>query len=491
MKAPFSWPKSSDFGEGFRQRGGVDGDERPDRAAGCPRGCARATSSLPVPLSPEDQDGRVAGGDLLDLLGRAGASARSDRRAGRRPRAPRPPARSSRFSTSRRRRSSARSRITRSSAGSTASGRSRTPRARSPRARARARPLPTSSRPSPRDRGAARGAAGRAPPRTWFGRRQPQVEEVEVGLRTRRAPGPASRRGADVTANRPLSAQVSCSSRNGSSSTMTIRPSGPVAPARSRSRSAAIAGKGERARASRRPAARGRGSCPRWNRTIWLAVARPSPTPSGFVVSKGWKSRSRRNSGVIPAPLSMISTTRARPRAVPPRVAAHEHLALGPGRLEGVLEEARERVAEVERVAPDPAARSPSASESRAAPPPASGPPRRAGRPPTSRSEAVDVERDLDEHGVLVRRRSGRRCPPAARPSTASSSADRLAELGVLPVLVEVGEQQPEAERHVLDVVDEDAVERRPQLRRGARARVRPWPAATRVSGRRLAGSGP
>src|SRR5580765_5562232 len=48
---------------------------------------------------------------------------------------------------------------------------------------------------------------------------------------------------------------------------------------------------------------------PSWKRMISAAVERPRPTPSGLVVWKGRKSLSRRNSCVIPVPLSMMSTT--------------------------------------------------------------------------------------------------------------------------------------------------------------------------------------
>ena len=52
VKAPRSWPKSSLSSRLAGSARAVDRDERPRRARGCVRGCARAISSLPVPVSP-------------------------------------------------------------------------------------------------------------------------------------------------------------------------------------------------------------------------------------------------------------------------------------------------------------------------------------------------------------------------------------------------------------------------------------------------------
>src|SRR5262249_8963309 len=127
----------------------------------------------------------------------------------------------------------------------------------------------------------------------------------------------------------------------------------------------------------------------------------------------------------------------------------------------GVLEEAPEGVAEVERVAPDPRRRAEREAHRRTVP---AAPPR--GPVRDLPQQAVHVERDLDEDRVLLGRE-----PPDGRLETLDGRReellDRPAELGILPGLVEVREQQPETERDVLDVVDEDAVERRTQPGRG------------------------
>ena len=52
MNAPRTWPKSSDSSSVLGQRAAVDGDERLLAPQATARGCARATSSLPVPDSP-------------------------------------------------------------------------------------------------------------------------------------------------------------------------------------------------------------------------------------------------------------------------------------------------------------------------------------------------------------------------------------------------------------------------------------------------------
>ena len=66
VKAPFSWPNSSLSSSVSGMRGAVDGDERAARRARRCRGAARATSSLPVPVSPVMSTVRVDGGDALD-----------------------------------------------------------------------------------------------------------------------------------------------------------------------------------------------------------------------------------------------------------------------------------------------------------------------------------------------------------------------------------------------------------------------------------------
>src|SRR5262249_12060951 len=82
----------------------------------------------------------------------------------------------------------------------------------------------------------------------------------------------------------------------------------PLRPRRLRHGAAAIAGKARRTTVPSPAPLRTR-ILPPWWRTIWLAVKRPRPTPSGLVVWNGRKRRSRTKSAGMPEPLSMISTT--------------------------------------------------------------------------------------------------------------------------------------------------------------------------------------
>jgi hypothetical protein len=83
--------------------------------------------------------------------------------------------------------------------------------------------------------------------------------------------------------------------------------------------------------------------------------------------------------------------------------------------------------------------------------------------------QPVQVELDLDQNGVLVREEAADD-PLQALDRGGEQVPNRLAELRVLPVLVEIGEQKPQSKRHVLDVVDEDAIESPPEARQGAGA---------------------
>ena len=77
VNAPFSWPKSSASASDFRQRRGVDGDERPGRRRGLPAWIACATSSLPVPLSPRISTVASLRRDLRDVAEEAAHRRRS------------------------------------------------------------------------------------------------------------------------------------------------------------------------------------------------------------------------------------------------------------------------------------------------------------------------------------------------------------------------------------------------------------------------------
>ena len=66
MKAPRSWPNSSRLEQLLGQRGAVDGDERALAPRATSVWMARATSSLPVPVSPVTSTVASALGGALD-----------------------------------------------------------------------------------------------------------------------------------------------------------------------------------------------------------------------------------------------------------------------------------------------------------------------------------------------------------------------------------------------------------------------------------------
>ena len=83
VNAPRTWPNSSLSIRFSAMRAAVDDDERPVGARGGARGCARATSSLPVPVSPWMSTVASVGATRSSMRVDAGASRRS-RRAARR-----------------------------------------------------------------------------------------------------------------------------------------------------------------------------------------------------------------------------------------------------------------------------------------------------------------------------------------------------------------------------------------------------------------------
>ena len=454
VKAPFSCPKSSASASDSGSAEALTATNARSRR-GLAAWIGLRDELLARSALAEDQDRRVAAGDLCDVA-EASAAHRGalSRRSARQPGAARAAWRSSRFSTSRRRRSSARLRISSSSAVSIGFWKkSNAPSAIAWRACSRS--------PSP-DIITTVASGSRC--RTWRSSSSPSSHlRPTAAAACRRGRGPArSRRElrpsvasrADETANSPLSAQVSCSSRNGSSSTMRIRPSGG-----SRRRRAAhagppaIAGKRDAARACRRPAATGPGASRGGTARSGAPSRGRGPTPCGLVVSKGWNRRSRRNSAVIPAPLSMISTTARGRRAAPPREAPDEDLAPGARRLRtrsrpGSRARRRGRTGRAQI-----RGTSPSASETVRPAPPAPRPAAASiGRVAIFAEQAVDVEGHLDEDRVFLRDE-----PPGDPLQPLDGRGQQVAhgpaEVGVLPVLLEVREQEAQPEGHVLDVV--------------------------------------
>ena len=255
---------------------------------------------------------------------------RSCRRAAPSRRAPAVPAsrRSSRFSTSSRRRSSARFRMTSSSAVSM--GFWKKSKAPSAIAASASRPLPLARHHHDRRLRVAPAHVTQQiePLLDLSGGRQAAGRRDRDRAPTRRARGPCVASRAAETANFPFSAQVSCSSRNGivlDDDDPAERPRRPSAHGDGlRGRRAARA-----ARAVPPPGCERIRIVPRWKRTIWLAVARPSPTPCGLGRLEGPEEpvaqELRRHPGAVVDDLH----DRARARAAGARrVAAHEDLAL-------------------------------------------------------------------------------------------------------------------------------------------------------------------